>query len=219
MYEVNGYQLSPDTEQNIHTPTPSQLRKIALRALLLANRTDSLKKVRTTRTINSLEPSIGWVSRYHDKIKDEEIDEVVSCLLTRRVLAMPSADSQLEEPTPLDAWSLRYRHSTQTKKRGTGEDWQGQISQYAFEWDSTSTLTAVYRTDVVPSISQEEIDRTWILDIQGEIPRTNALTGDELDISAITSATPTVSTRGLADAAAYAKIMDTLENHIAKTAA
>ena len=219
MSEANGYQLSPELEQSAYTPTPSQLRKIALKALLVANRMDSLKKVRTARTISSLEPSIGWVSRYHDKDKDEEVDEVVSCLLTRRIFAASQFESQVEEPISTDAWSLRYRHSSQVKKNGRGQEWQGQVSQYAFEWDSTSTLTSVYKTDALPSITQDEIDRTWVLDVQGAIPRIDALTGEELDISIATNATPTVTSAGVADVNAYAHIMDTLDNHIAKIAA
>lgn len=213
MHEANLYQPSPEIEHA--APTPSQLRKIALRALLLAKRTDKLKKLNTKRTALTLEPSIGWVSSYYDKAGDAEESEIVSCLLTRRVLLLPDVGSQIEKPIPMDAWSLRYRHSKQTRNADGGEDWKGEVSQYAFEWDNTSTLTAAYRTDVMPSISQEEIDRTWILDTMGEIPHENAA-GEMIDVAAILDATPTTSLRGVADATTYRKIMHTLDSHIEK---
>lgn len=215
MHETNPYQSSLE---NVATPTPSQLRKIALRALLLANRTDRLKKVRSKRTARTQEPSIGWVSSYYDKEEDSEVNEVISCLLTRRVLSLPDAESQIETPVPVDAWSLRYRHSKQTRNTAEGEDWKGEVSQYAFEWDSTSTLTAAYRTDAMPSISQEEIDRTWILDTMGQIPHENPK-GQLIDIEAVLAATPTSSLKGAADVTTYRKIMHTLDSHIERIGA
>ena len=165
-------------KQGENLPTPSQLRKIALKALLLANNNDTLFKLTNKKRI---EPTLGWVdSQYYEQ--DGERFQRASCLLTRKVLALPDFDTQIERPVVVDAWRLRY-HELMQEAIGGGE-WVGVLKRYVFEWDSVSTSLAICHTRELPSVDQEDIDGIRQLIINGRVAYVGA-DGRELDADEI----------------------------------
>ncbi|MFI5212393.1 MAG: hypothetical protein ACHQTE_00335 [Candidatus Saccharimonadales bacterium] len=186
------------TFEDFGVPTPSQLRKIALRALLLANRTDSLKRATSTSG------SLVWVrSRFDPAVHDTMTDEYgrVSCLVGR----IPSPTAAID-----DIWHMRYRHLAQTKTDdGT---WDGRLTSYTFEWTKQTTYTALREVQDVPSLSKDDIDRTWLLNVKSEIPEYD-YTGRPIDTASVVDADPTFAMTDQADGFSYLDIMQTLDRY------
>lgn len=200
---VERYEEALGTNENL--PTPSQLRKIALKALLLANRQDALFKFTNKKRI---EPTIGWVdSQYYE---GDERFQRVSCLLTRKVLAMPDYETQIEHPVRLDAWRLRYHELAQD--RIGGSEWIGSLKRYVFEWDTTSTSLAVCHTRELPSVDQEEIDGIRQLIVDGRIAYVG-VDGNELEPTEIFPSGATPRGSSIATSETCDTIMQTLDQH------
>lgn len=190
---------------DVDLPTPSQLRKIALKALLLANRQDALFKLTNKKRI---EPTIGWVDSRYDE-QDERFQRV-SCLLTRKVLAMPDCETQIEHPVLLDVWRLRYHELAQD--RIGGNEWIGSLKRYVFEWDATSTTLAVCHTRELPSVEQEEVDGIRQLIIDGKIAYVG-VDGQELEPTDIFPSGATPHGTSTVNSEACDMIMQTLDQH------
>jgi hypothetical protein len=191
-------------------PTPSQLRKIAIRALLLANRTETLKRHR--RHPKDSRSSLTWVRSHYDPADEDQTDErygKISCLVTKIPVNKDGESS--------DTWKMHYSYLEQ--KMGEKGEWTGELRRYMFEWDKHRTLAAKGNIKDVPSLSKDEIDRMWVLNVKNEIPSHDFLTGQPLDIDALVNAEPTFEVMGRADGLVFSEIMNTLDNYDTQQAA
>jgi hypothetical protein len=198
-------------------PTPSQLRKIALRALLFANRTDTLKRYgkkthRLQSAVSTRRSGLTWVHSHYDPSNDDQGDNQfgkVSCLVAR----IPVFD----ENGMSEHWKMHYSHLSQ--RMGETGEWTGELRRYMFEWDEERTIAATINIKDVPSLTQNEIDRTWVLDLENKIPHDDFVAGQLLDSEYIANAEPTFAYTAPAEAMVYSEIMGTLDEYHNKLAA
>lgn len=176
---------------------PTQLHEIAMHALLATVHSAESKHGVSSRG------ALMWAYSEHHPANGQ-VDskfERVSCLVGHELHP---------EAPELNLWRMRYRHLEQTK--GDTGEWRGVLSDYSFKWTIRMTRAALRHMAVVPSYSQDEIDRLWLLRVKTDLP-TRDIDGAPIDIDALVDAEPTFEAKGLADGFSYEAIMQTLGRH------